>query len=122
MQNVVQGSLFTAGYLTTSIVQSPEWGDLGDRELAALEAALRSIFERFPAKQSPNESQTDAGASSQMARAGEVKAGTRRTRMENRAKKAAELRRREHALFAAAERETAKDEPDHDPGLAMPAF
>ena len=31
--------------------------------------------------------------------------------MENRAKKAAELRRREHALFAAAERETAKDEP-----------
>ena len=33
MQNAFQGSLFTTGYLTTSIVQSPEWSDLGDRSL-----------------------------------------------------------------------------------------
>ena len=29
MQNAFQGSLFTTGYLTTSITQSQDWRDLG---------------------------------------------------------------------------------------------
>ena len=59
MQNAFQGSLFTSGYFITSITQSPEWRELGDQDLAALQASLRAIFERFPAKQSPNETQTE---------------------------------------------------------------
>ncbi len=59
MQNAFQGGLFTTGYLTASITQSPEWRALGDETLASLEAKLRAIFERFPSAQSPNEAQTE---------------------------------------------------------------
>ncbi|MGO9474661.1 MAG: Eco57I restriction-modification methylase domain-containing protein [Rhodomicrobium sp.] len=59
MQNAFQGSLFTTGYLTTSIAQSQEWRDLEDGDLDSLAAKLRGIFERFPSAQSPNEAQTE---------------------------------------------------------------
>jgi len=59
MQNAFQGSLFTTGYLTTSIAQSQEWRDLEDGDLDSLAATLRGIFDRFPSAQSPNEAQTE---------------------------------------------------------------
>ena len=54
-----QGSLFAEDYLRESIVGTPDWQNLDDTTLDALEAGLREVFARFPTGQSPNESQTE---------------------------------------------------------------
>ena len=54
-----QGSLFAEDYLRESIVGTPDWQNLDDTMLEALEAGLREVFARFPTGQSPNESQTE---------------------------------------------------------------
>ena len=59
MNNLVQGSLFARDFLTESVSQFPDWQALDDTALDELERALRSIFDRFPTDQTPNESQTE---------------------------------------------------------------
>ena len=54
-----QGSLFASDFLRDAITRSPDWQELDDASLEELEAALRAIFDRFPAAASPNESQTE---------------------------------------------------------------
>ena len=54
-----QGSLFAEDYLRESIVGTPDWLNLDDTTLDALEAGLREFFARFPTGQLPNESQTE---------------------------------------------------------------
>ena len=54
-----QGSLFASDFLCDAITRSPDWQELDDASLEDLEAALRAIFDRFPAAVAPNESQTE---------------------------------------------------------------
>ena len=53
------GSLFTNDFLQTSIVQLPDWATLSDSKIETLVADFRTIFDRFPIDQTPNESQTE---------------------------------------------------------------
>lgn len=54
-----QGSLFTSDFMTETIQGVSEWGAIADTELDQFGSALRSIFDRFPITQTPNESQTE---------------------------------------------------------------
>ena len=54
-----QGSLFPGDLLSESTASSADWLALGDDVLGELEASFRALFNRFPAAQSPNESQTE---------------------------------------------------------------
>lgn len=54
-----QGNLFTSDFLTESIVRVSEWSALENTDLDQLETNIKSIFERFPIHQSPNESRTE---------------------------------------------------------------
>ena len=54
-----QGSLFTSDFLTETIQGVSEWNTLGDADLDQFGASLRSVFDRFPISQTPNESQTE---------------------------------------------------------------
>lgn len=54
-----QGSLFTSDFLTETIQGVSEWNILGDADLDQFGASLRSVFDRFPISQTPNESQTE---------------------------------------------------------------
>ena len=54
-----QGSLFADDLLRESIEGLADWNDITDAALDDLEAALRSVFDRFPINRSPNESQTE---------------------------------------------------------------
>ena len=54
-----QGSLFSADFLQDSIREMPEWGAVNDARIAELQGTLQGIFERFPTRQTPNESQTE---------------------------------------------------------------
>jgi hypothetical protein len=54
-----QGSLFTSDFLTETIQGVSEWNTLGDANLDQFGTLLRSIFNRFPISQTPNESQTE---------------------------------------------------------------
>ena len=56
---VFQGGLFASDLLADAAVRSDDWPVLDDTELDGLEASLRAVFARFPAAQSPNESQTE---------------------------------------------------------------
>jgi hypothetical protein len=58
-ENVFQGSLFSTDFLQEAIARIPDWELLQDREIDALTADLRAIFDRFPTAQTPNESQTE---------------------------------------------------------------
>ncbi len=49
-----QGSLFAEGFLRESITGFPDWDDLDDGRLENLETGLRSLFDRFPTRPSPN--------------------------------------------------------------------
>jgi hypothetical protein len=54
-----QGSLFTSDFLTESIQNVSEWNTLGDADLDQFGKIVRSVFDRFPISQTPNESQTE---------------------------------------------------------------
>jgi len=56
---VSQGSLFTSDFLTETIQGISEWNSLGDADLDQFGTLLRSVFDRFPTSQTPNESQTE---------------------------------------------------------------
>ena len=59
IESAVQGSLFAHDFLTESVVQLADWQAIDDAALDALEGALRTLFNRFPITQTPNESQTE---------------------------------------------------------------
>ena len=59
IESAVQGSLFAHDFLTESVSQFSDWQALDDAALDECEQALRSIFDRFPTDQTPNESQTE---------------------------------------------------------------
>lgn len=54
-----QGSLFTSDFLTDSIQNVSDWGAISATDLDAFAAQLRAQFDRFPIRQTPNESQTE---------------------------------------------------------------
>ena len=54
-----QGGLFAEDFLRDSIALMPEWPDLDDPALEALETRLSDLFQRFPTAGSANESQTE---------------------------------------------------------------
>ena len=59
MNDITQGSLFSADFLTESIRNLDEWSDVSEAGLNAAESGLRDIFSAFPHAQLPNESQTE---------------------------------------------------------------
>ena len=59
LDTAFQGSLFASDFLCDAITRLPDWQELDDASLEDLEAALRTICDRFPAAASPNESQTE---------------------------------------------------------------
>lgn len=59
MSDPFQGSLFSSDLLRGSITALPDWGALDDGALASLRDDLRALFDRFPARTGPNESQTE---------------------------------------------------------------
>ncbi len=59
IESAVQGSLFARDFLTESISQLSDWQAFDDAALEEFERTLRSIFDRFPTDQTPNESQTE---------------------------------------------------------------
>ena len=58
-KNHFQGSLFAQDLLDRSIADFPEWGAYDERDLAAFENEVPSLFERFPTDGKPNETQTE---------------------------------------------------------------
>ncbi len=54
-----QGNLFTSDFLTETIQGVSEWNTIVDAELERFGASIRSVFDRFPMAQTPNESQTE---------------------------------------------------------------
>ena len=58
-KNHFQGSLFAQDLLDSSIADFPEWGAYDERDLAAFENEVPSLFERFPTDGKPNETQTE---------------------------------------------------------------
>ena len=58
-KNYFQGSLFAQDLLDRSIADFPEWGAYDERDLAAFENEVPSLFERFPTDGKPNETQTE---------------------------------------------------------------
>ena len=59
IESAVQGSLFARDFLTESIAQLSDWQAVDDAALDECERALRSVFDRFPIPQTPNEAQTE---------------------------------------------------------------
>ena len=59
IERAVQGSLFARDFLTESVSQLSDWQAVDDAALDECERGLRSIFDRFPTGQTPNESQTE---------------------------------------------------------------
>ena len=57
--NALNGGLFTSDLLEGSVAEFDEWQALNDATLDGIELSLREIFNRFPAAQRPNESQTE---------------------------------------------------------------
>ena len=54
-----QGSLFSGDLLSETVAGSADWLTLDEAALDDFEASLRSVFDRFPTADSPNESQTE---------------------------------------------------------------
>ena len=59
INNPFQGSLFANDFLCESIVESPDWRANDDMALDTLEASVRDVFNLFPTRKTPNESQTE---------------------------------------------------------------
>ena len=59
IESAVQGSLFAHDFLTESVAELADWQALDDAALDDLDGALRTLFDRFPTAQTPNESQTE---------------------------------------------------------------
>ena len=57
--NPFQGSLFANDFLCESIVESADWRAIDDMALDTLEASIRNVFNLFPTRKTPNESQTE---------------------------------------------------------------
>ena len=57
--NPFQGSLFANDFLCESIVESPDWRAIDNMTLDTLEASVRDVFNLFPTRKTPNESQTE---------------------------------------------------------------
>ena len=56
---IFRGSLFSLDFLKDAITRLPEWKAVSDADIAQLASDLRAIADRFPTKQTPNESQTE---------------------------------------------------------------
>ena len=56
---VFQGTLFAGDLLNEAGVRSADWLALDDDVVDGLGASFRTLFERFPIAQAPNESQTE---------------------------------------------------------------
>ena len=54
-----QGSLFSSDFLSQSIARLPDWKDIDSEAVDRFYESLKEIFNRFPVKQKPNESQTE---------------------------------------------------------------
>ena len=59
IENAFQGSLFANDFLQESITRLPDWAAIDDATLDAFRDQARSVFDRFPIEQTPNESQTE---------------------------------------------------------------
>jgi len=59
IKNAFQGSLFANDFLQDSITRLADWTALDDAALDAFRNQARSVFDRFPITQTPNESQTE---------------------------------------------------------------
>jgi hypothetical protein len=59
MSDSFQGNLFANDFLEESIKSLPDWLDFSDDAVERLQNDLRSIHDRFPISQTPNESQTE---------------------------------------------------------------
>ena len=57
--SMFQGTLFARDFLTDSIGRLDEWRDLDNTHVDGIESDLRTILDRFPIAQRPNESQTE---------------------------------------------------------------
>src|SRR5271166_4507691 len=58
-ENIFQGSLFSSDFLNDSITRLADWTMIDEPALKALQSDLREIYDRFPIKKTPNESQTE---------------------------------------------------------------
>lgn len=59
-ETAFRGGLFSGDFLKDTIRNLPDWSALHDKAIAVLRADLLSIFQKFPTRQSPNESQTES--------------------------------------------------------------
>jgi len=59
IENAFQGSLFANGFLQDSITRLADWAALDDAAVDTFRDSARSVFDRFPITQTPNESQTE---------------------------------------------------------------
>lgn len=59
IENAFQGSLFANDFLEESITRLVEWEAIDDAALDAFREQARSVFDRFPVAQTPNESPTE---------------------------------------------------------------
>ena len=59
IENAFQGSLFANDFLQDSITRLADWEAIDDAALDAFREQARSVFDRFPIAQTPNESQTE---------------------------------------------------------------
>jgi hypothetical protein len=58
-ETAFRGSLFSGDLLKDTIRNLPDWSALDDKAVTQLRADLLSIFQKFPTRQTPNESQTE---------------------------------------------------------------
>lgn len=54
-----QGGLFASEFVESSITRLPDWNNLCDPDLAAIQTSIEAIYSRFPIGQTPNETQTE---------------------------------------------------------------
>ena len=59
IENAFQGSLFANDFLQDSITRLADWTALDDAAVDTFRDSARSVFDRFPITQTPNESQTE---------------------------------------------------------------
>ncbi len=58
-ENIFQGSLFSSDFLNDSVTRLADWTMIDEPALKVLESDLRKVYDRFPIKKTPNESQTE---------------------------------------------------------------
>ena len=59
IENAFRGSLFANDFLQDSITRLADWAALDDAAVDTFRDSARSVFDRFPITQTPNESQTE---------------------------------------------------------------